>query len=147
MSHHISEWNEPSANSKLYKRGTLSLQQHWQGCLSALKRFIHPSANFVVRICCKLTLAWSSIKSLKYSSEYGHALLYFARGSFIFNEDIDSLIPYTVYTLSLVMLKRVKFFGLPKTYCAYLILYIKVDDMLISAHFESRAFPVCIMIY
>ena len=71
----------------------------------------------------------------------------FARGSFIFNEDIDNLIPYTIYKLSLVMLKREKLFGLPKTYCTYLLLYIKLDDMLISTHFESRAFPVHIMIY
>ena len=65
--------------------------------------------------------------------------------SFIINT--ESLIPYTIYKLSLVMLKRVKFFGLPKTYCAYLLLYIKLDDMLIPAHFESRAFPVHMMIY
>lgn len=38
----------------------------------------------------------------------------FARGFFIFNNDVDSLTPYKIYKLSRIILKK-KFLGLPKT--------------------------------
>lgn len=38
----------------------------------------------------------------------------FARGCFIFNNDVDSLTPYKIYKLSRIILKK-KFLGLPKT--------------------------------
>lgn len=49
----------------------------------------------------------------------------FARGCFIFNNDVDSLTPYKTYKLCRIMLKKEKFLGLPKHFACSL--YIKLQ--------------------
>lgn len=51
------------------------------------------------------------------------------------NKDFKKLTSYTRCKLFLIMLKRVKIFGLPNIYCEYLSSYIKLHDMLIWGKF------------
>lgn len=62
MSHHISECNKLNANTKFYKGEHFLYNNINIGFLSALKMFEHSSGSLVMRMCCKSTFAWSSIK-------------------------------------------------------------------------------------